>query len=146
MVTNPDSRARESCEFLRIPYDPSIDAQSDIEAVYGQLDLTEMNAAYPALHDGFVGYLAAHGLTPTPAPDTAPEIVFPDYPRRHDPSVLQDLHAAYAEVVARIEEEMIALEFFGGKRAVRARDQFRRLGNRNPSRSMLRYLSELSEG
>ncbi|MFY7854266.1 MAG: polysaccharide pyruvyl transferase family protein [Brevundimonas sp.] len=146
IVTNPDSRARESCEFLRIPYDPAVDAQSDIEALYGQLDLTEMNAAYPALHGGFVRYLTAHGLKPTPAPDTAPEIVFPDYPKRHDPSVLQDLYSAYSEVVARIEEEMIALEFFGGKRAVRARDQFRRLGNRNPSRSMLRYLSELSGG
>lgn len=144
IVTNPDSRARESCEFLRIPYDPSINGQSDIHAIYEQLEVTDLNAAYPALYSGFVQYLAAHGLEPTPAPDTAPEIVFPHFPKREDPSVLQDLHAAYSEVVDRIEEEMIALKVFGGGEAVRARDRFRRLRGQYPSPSLLQYMARLT--
>lgn len=130
IVTNPDARARETCEYLRIPYDPSIDSSSNIREIYENLDLGEMNNAYPALYKEFLSYLEAHGLTPSATPADTPCFEFPRMPKSTDPSVTAELHRAFTELAESVEREVVTLQTFGGEKAIRARDRMRAMAHR----------------
>ncbi|RXR02654.1 polysaccharide pyruvyl transferase family protein [Pseudoxanthomonas composti] len=149
LVTNPDARARETCEYLRIPYDPSLHSRSDIGRVYEELDLSEMNNAYSALYETFVDFLDMAGLTPATAPDDAPCFEFPQLEKITDRSVAAELHEAYTELVEHLDREVVVRREHGGRAAQRLVDQFQSLRRRYPGltrREYLQYFDRLTGG
>jgi len=143
IVTNPDARARETCEYLKIPYDPSIHSSSNIQDIYENLDLDEMNSAYPALYKEFLSYLKEHGLTPTVTPADTPCFEFPQMQKNNDPSVTAELHRAFTELTDSVEREVVTLRAFGGEKAMRARDRLRSMESKHPSFSSSMYYTYL---
>ena len=144
VVTNPDARARETCEFLRIPYDSGLSARSDIARVHDTLDLDLLNAAYPDRYAGFTRFLSAHGLHVGRAPEDAPLLQFPRFERRTDPAIQPELHAACTDLLDALAGEMIALEAFGGDKALRGRRLFRRLKARYPDMTLAQFFAGLT--
>jgi hypothetical protein len=65
IVTNPDARARETCEFLHIPYRPDLGARSNLAAEFEALDLSDLNDSYRAFYEGFLRFMKGHGLEPS---------------------------------------------------------------------------------
>lgn len=143
IVTNPDARARETCEYLKIPYDPSIGSSSDVEKIYENLNLDEMNNAYPTLYKEFLSYLEAHGLTPSPTSSETPCFEFPKMNKSNDPSVTAELHRAFIELADSVEREVVTLQTFGGEKAIRARNRLRVMERKYPSLSSSTYYTYL---
>lgn len=140
IVTNPDARARETCEYLRIPYDPSIHSRSNVREIFENLDLSEMNNAYPALHKEFLDFLDAVGLTPCTAPEDAPCFEFPHLEKNTSPSVAAELHEAYTELVEHLDREVVVRREHGGQAAQRLVNQFQSLRRRYPGLTRKEYL------
>lgn len=143
IVTNPDSRARETCEYLEIPYDPLIDSSSDIRTIYENLNIDKMNNSYPNLYNQFLNYLLAHGLTPSAIPERAPCIEFPQMPKRNGPEISAELYRAFTDLADSLEREVVTLQIFGGEKAIRARDRLRVMTQRFPSLSSSLYYAYL---
>jgi hypothetical protein len=143
IVTNPDSRARETCEYLKIPYDPSIDSSSDIKSIYEDLNIDTMNNSYPDLYNQFLNYLQAHGLTPSVTSESTPCVEFPQMPKRQGPVVSAELHRAYTDLADTLEREIVTLQTFGGEKAIRARDRLRAMTQRFPALSSSAYYASL---
>lgn len=149
IVTNPDSRARETCEYLRIPYDPSIHSRSNIREIFENLDLSEMNNAYPALYKEFVDFLNAVGLTPSTVPEDAPCFEFLHLEKNTSPSIAAALHEAYTELVENLDREVVVRREHGGPEALRLVNQFQALRRRYPGltqREYLEYFERLAGG
>ncbi|MGN3936943.1 polysaccharide pyruvyl transferase family protein, partial [Xanthomonas citri pv. mangiferaeindicae] len=144
IVTNPDSRARETCEYLRIPYDPSLHSRSNIREVFENLDLSEMNNAYPALHKEFLDFLDAVGLTPCTLSHERPCFEFPDLKKSTSPSVAAELHEAYTELVENLDRELVVRREHGGEISRRLVDKFQLLRRRHPGLTRKEYLDYLS--
>lgn len=147
IVTNPDSRARETCEYLRIPYDPSIHSRSNVREIFENLDLSEMNNAYPALYGEFLDFLEAVGLTPCTVAEDAPCFEFPHLEKNTSPSVAAALHEAYTELVENLDREVVVRREHGGPAAQRLVNQFQALRQRYPGlvrREYLEYFKRLT--
>ncbi|MEQ7892453.1 polysaccharide pyruvyl transferase family protein [Xanthomonas arboricola] len=144
IVTNPDSRARETCEYLRIPYDPTIHSRSNIREVFENLDLSEMNNAYPVLYKEFLDFLDAVGLVPCTVPHDKPCFEFPDLKKSTSPSVAAELHEAYTELVENLDREVVVRREHGGEMSRRLVDKFQLLRRRYPGLTRKEYLDYLS--
>lgn len=57
MCTNGDSRAREMCEFLHIPYYSKIDENTDVLELYKRVDIDKLNRNYPILFENFRDFI-----------------------------------------------------------------------------------------
>lgn len=57
VCANGDSRAREMCEYLRIPYHPEINEETDLIKLYDDLDIESLNNTYPALFKNYCEFL-----------------------------------------------------------------------------------------
>ena len=57
MCTNTDSRAREMCEFLHIPYYPHVTKDTDVLKLYEQADIDGLNKHYPTLFKNFCNFI-----------------------------------------------------------------------------------------
>ncbi len=143
IVTNPDARARETCEYLKIPYDPSIGSTSNIQKIYEDLNLDKMNSAYPTLYKEFLSYVEAHDLTPAPMLAETPCFEFPQMQKSNDPSVTAELHRAFTKLADSVEREVVTLQTFGGEKAIRARDRLRDMESKYPSLSSSTYYTYL---
>ncbi len=144
IVTNPDSRARETCEYLRIPYDPTIHSRSNIREVFENLDLSEMNNAYPALHKEFLDFLHAVGLMPCTASYDMPCFEFPNLKKSTGSSVAAELHEAYTELVENLDRELVVRREHGGEISRRLVNKFQLLRRRYPGLTRKEYLDYLS--
>jgi len=143
MVTNPDSRARETCEYLKIPYDPTIGSNSDIRQIFESLDLDTMNNAYPALYSEFLNYLETHGLSPSLTPEDTPCLEFPQLSKSTGPSVSAELHRAFTDLADSLEREVVTLQTFGGEKAIKARDRLRAMTRKFPALTSSAYYASL---
>ncbi|MBO9722544.1 polysaccharide pyruvyl transferase family protein, partial [Xanthomonas phaseoli pv. manihotis] len=144
IVTNPDSRARETCEYLRIPYDPTIHSRSNIREVFENLDLSEMNNAYPALHKEFLDFLHAVGLMPCTASYDMPCFEFPNLKKSTGSSVAAELHEAYTELVENLDRELVVRREHGGEISRRLVNKFQLLRRRYPGLTRKEYLDYFS--
>lgn len=144
IVTNPDSRARETCEYLRIPYDPTIHSRSNIREVFENLDLSEMNNAYPVLYKEFLDFLDRVGLVPCTVSHDRPCFEFPDLKKSTNPSVAAELHEAYTELVENLDREVVVRREHGGEISRRLVDKFQLLRRRYPGLTRKEYLDYLS--
>ncbi len=54
---NKDSRAREMCNFLHIPYNSTVDANTDVMKIYNELDVDDINKNYPRLYKNFAEFI-----------------------------------------------------------------------------------------
>ncbi len=61
-VFNGDSRAREMCEFLRIPYLPQMSAEADVRKIFDAADFEPMNREYPRLFQNYREFLSQAGV------------------------------------------------------------------------------------
>lgn len=134
-MINPDSGTRETCEYVKIPYDPSIDSSSDIRAIYEDLNINKMNNCYPDLYKQFLNYLQTHGLTPSAAPESTPCIEFPQMPKCNGPEVSAELHRAFTDLAVSLQRDIVSLQTFTGEKAIRARDRLHAITQRFPSLS-----------
>ncbi|MBQ2644458.1 polysaccharide pyruvyl transferase family protein [bacterium] len=57
MCCNGDSRAREMCEFLHIPYNPDIKSKDNILKVYEDIDISDVNNTYKKLYSNFAKFI-----------------------------------------------------------------------------------------
>ncbi|MBB3805117.1 hypothetical protein FHR53_003736 [Xanthomonas arboricola] len=144
IVTNPDSRARETCEYLRIPYDPTIHSRSNVREVFENLDLSEMNNAYPALHKEFLDFLNTVGLTPCTVSNDRPCFEFPDLKKSTSPSIVTELHEVYTELVENLDREVVVRREHGGELSRRLVNKFQLLRRRYPGLTRKEYLDYLS--
>ena len=62
VVMNGDSRAREMCEYLNIPYLPQFDACDDISQIFDSCDYAFTNRFYPEKYKRFEDFLSKFGL------------------------------------------------------------------------------------
>lgn len=142
VVTSPDTRSRETCEYLGIPHDPSIHSRSDVRSVFEDLDVEATNASYPLLYEQFRAYLDDHGLSSYGEGPSCFE--FPRLQENAGPSVQAALQDAYYELAEAVEKEVITLRAFGGNAAARAADRLRSLTQRNPEMSLGTYIEYLN--
>jgi Polysaccharide pyruvyl transferase len=106
IVTNVDSRARETCEHLGIPYRPDLGPDSDIAEEYEKLDLSPLNQKYSLLYANFLEYLKVHGLQPECLAD---EVELFQFPRIEAPTarqVQQALHGGLTELARFCDEKI----------------------------------------
>lgn len=59
---NGDSRAREMCEFLKIPYNPSIGVKDDVIKILEEIDCDKINNHYLFLYQNFKNFLKNNNL------------------------------------------------------------------------------------
>ena len=52
-----DSRAKEMCELLKIPYMPALNPQSDMVELYDSIDVSDLNTSYPRLYGNFASFI-----------------------------------------------------------------------------------------
>jgi hypothetical protein len=64
VVLNPDSRAREMCELLKIPYHPELLNEPDVEKIYSACSYQGLNDHYPDLYERYVRFLSKNHLKP----------------------------------------------------------------------------------
>ena len=67
VVMNRDSRAREMCEYLNIPYHPELGGESDPQVIYESCDYEKMNREYGQKWSVYRDFLAQFGV-PLAAP------------------------------------------------------------------------------
>ena len=139
IVTNPDSRARETCEYLDIPYDTSIDTNSDIRKIYEELDLEKINKSYSQKYQIFFEYIQEHGLHAGEINIEKNLINFPQMSKRETSTVMPELYQAFTEFTKAIEREVITIETFGGEKVTRAKQFLRKLADKTPGLSAENY-------
>lgn len=66
VVMNGDSRAREMCEYLNIPYLPQYLLSGDIEEIIANVDYTKMNNEYDDKLETFIAFLEKNGFNYNP--------------------------------------------------------------------------------
>ena len=54
---NQDSRAKETCAFLKIPHYSNIADETDFQKLYEELDINLLNKSYPELFDNYIDFL-----------------------------------------------------------------------------------------
>ena len=57
LCCNGDSRAREMCQYLKIPYETEIRKKTNIFDLYENIDIDSMNKSYPLLYDKYDEFL-----------------------------------------------------------------------------------------
>lgn len=57
LCCNVDSRAREMCEFLKIPYNSSVSKRTDITELYDLLDIDTLNNTYLERYENFRDFI-----------------------------------------------------------------------------------------
>ncbi len=62
VVMNSDFRAKEMTEFLKIPYQPDLIDETNLQKVYEICDYTEMNKCYPELYKNYIKFLNKNNL------------------------------------------------------------------------------------
>lgn len=62
VVMNIDSRAREMCEYLNIPYLPDFIDTSDVKGIIENSDYEKMNNEYNAKLNTFISFIEANGF------------------------------------------------------------------------------------
>lgn len=62
VVMNRDSRAREMCEYLNIPYLPELAGADKVDEIYAQADYSRMNKEYGERYKTFKGFMHENGL------------------------------------------------------------------------------------
>lgn len=68
VVMNTDSRAREMCEYLNIPYLPGFIDSSDVKGIIENSDYTKMNKEYNAKLKTFASFIESNGFRYKPLP------------------------------------------------------------------------------
>ena len=106
IVTNGDSRARETCEYLGIPHRPDFGTASDLRKEYEELDLSSMNRKYSLLYADFVVYLKRHGLQQTPATRERDHFQFPQIERQTTPQVQEALYCDLCNLINFCDERI----------------------------------------
>ena len=67
VVTNGDARARESCEYLGIPWMPNgIDPDADLSFILDCCDVEAVNGRYNKLYAHFAGWATSNGFPVSP--------------------------------------------------------------------------------
>lgn len=77
LCTNGDNRAKEMCEFLKIPRFVDINENTNIIDLYNNIDIDAMNKIYPSLYDNFVEFLSENNLSIAKTFDKNDEIIQP---------------------------------------------------------------------
>ena len=54
---NGDSRAREMCELLKIPYMPELDPKTDLVNLYDEINIDDTNREYSSLYKNFNSFI-----------------------------------------------------------------------------------------
>jgi hypothetical protein len=106
IVTNVDSRARETCEHLGIPYRPDLGPNSNIAEEYEKLDLSPLNQKYSSLYANFLEYLKIHGLQPDRLARDVEYFQFPQIETPAAQQVQQALHGGLTEVARFCDEKI----------------------------------------
>lgn len=107
IVTSGDSRSRETCRLLQIPWRPDLGSVSDLAKEYEELDLSAMNAAYPRLYAGLVEYLQAHRLSAATTPAAVEPFPFPHVLRRSAEAAMQ---AGFSDSIQLCERTVQGLQ------------------------------------
>lgn len=66
VVMNSDSRSREMCEYMNIPYHPELFGCTDIKKILDECNYEQMNFKYNEKLDLFINFLADNGVTYNP--------------------------------------------------------------------------------
>ena len=106
IVTNVDSRARETCEYLGLPYRPELGQNSDIAEEYEKLNLSSINQKYSSLHDNFIEYLKVHGLHRASVANDVEHFQFPLIEKPAASRVLETLHGGFTELACFCHEKV----------------------------------------
>ena len=62
---NGDSRAREMCELLKIPYMPELNPEANLAELYDSIDVSQLNGTYATLYENFSSFLERNcGMKP----------------------------------------------------------------------------------
>lgn len=62
VVMNADSRAREMCEFLNIPYMPDLLHSADLAEIWARADYEKMNREYALKYQIFKSFMLSNGV------------------------------------------------------------------------------------
>lgn len=62
VVMNGDSRAREMCEYLNIPYFPELRNEKSIQKIYEMCDYEKMNREYDEKYKAFWSFMRRNGV------------------------------------------------------------------------------------
>ncbi len=57
LCCNGDTRATEMCKFLHIPHNSNVGPDTDIIKLYNDLDVSDINQAYPKLYANFADFI-----------------------------------------------------------------------------------------
>lgn len=104
VVLNHDSRSREMCEFMNIPYYPGyiIDSMEDVEKLYQMCDYARMNTEYHGKLSDYEAFLNKNGLSYAPLQDSIHKI---------DLALYSDLHVRkvniFEDIVYGISKNMM---------------------------------------
>ena len=74
---NSDSRAREMCEYLCIPYCPELSHTNNINELFNMCDVSRMNESYRDKYSRYWHFLGRFGISPCSsdeAPDSQPSL------------------------------------------------------------------------
>lgn len=79
VVMNKDSRAREMCEFMNIPYLPEMINKGDVKEIFMAADYNKMNEEYNYKLDCYISFLNRNGVNYNPVNTQSEGIDIPMY-------------------------------------------------------------------
>ncbi len=97
IVTNFDARARETCETHGMPYMPSLNADSDIQAAFEAMNVDLVAATYPKGRKTYLDYMAAHGIAPSDDDASGEIFTYPEYEHQQGEASRDILRRGYYE-------------------------------------------------
>ena len=119
VVMNGDSRAREMCEYLNIPYHPELGGESDPQVVYEQCDYEKMNREYGQKWVAYRDFLRRFDVslaTPSdgvlPKPPVVGHVIRVDEWSERRMKILDRTGAASEALTPAFGERGIAVAFF----------------------------------
>ena len=90
VVMNSDSRSREMCEYMNIPYHPELYRCGDVEKILSVCDYDKMNAEYDSKLDKYVSFLKHNGFEYSPLTEQKDDVCL---------SMTSDYRATFGEKV-----------------------------------------------
>jgi len=135
IVTNSDSRAKETCEFLNIEHNPSLNYESDLEEVFEKLDLSKMNNSYERLYENFISYLRDHGLFVESKSSSHENFEFTQPIKQEEDKIREIISKDISEVAEKfklLQNEVYQCRVFQDCRSVRIIRKLQNILNKNP--------------
>jgi hypothetical protein len=62
IITNEDARARETSEYLGIPYLPRFGRRDDLKSAFEQINISALNARYPQVYENYRQFMNSYGI------------------------------------------------------------------------------------